>query len=144
MNIITKACTTCSKTRLIGEFSFRDKKNGVRRKNCKFCQSKNTKRHYSNNKEAYLSRSQVRRKKLKKWLMEYKDPLSCLFCKESENVCLDFHHKDPNTKVSEVSELLNSFRPMRVVLAEIKKCVIICSNCHRKVHAGVLDISSLE
>ena len=26
------------------------------------------------------------------------------------------------------------------LLFEIAKCVVLCSNCHRKVHAGILDI----
>jgi hypothetical protein len=28
------------------------------------------------------------------------------------------------------------------VRKEIEKCVLLCSNCHRKVHAGILNIPS--
>ena len=27
------------------------------------------------------------------------------------------------------------------LLKEIKKCVCLCANCHRKVHAGIIDLN---
>ncbi|WNL63194.1 hypothetical protein [Citrobacter phage Tr1] len=31
----------------------------------------------------------------------------------------------------------NSWKKEKLI-AEIKKCVLLCSNCHREVHAGLL------
>lgn len=42
---------------------------------------------------------------------------------------MDFHHRDPTTKLFHIGR--NSSRPLPVLLAEIRKCDVICSNCHR-------------
>lgn len=45
---------------------------------------------------------------------------------------MDFHHREPTTKVNTVGQLMNSgFCNMDKVLAEIAKCDLICANCHR-------------
>ena len=48
---------------------------------------------------------------------------------------LEFHHLDPNTKEFNVtgSKTTRSFDAM---LSEIRKCILVCANCHREVHAG--------
>lgn len=60
------------------------------------------------------------------------------------NACLDaldFHHIDPLEKSFELSSHWNKkFATLKV---EIDKCLLLCSNCHREVHAGFLDISHL-
>ena len=45
----------------------------------------------------------------------------------------------PNEKEIEVSLIIISASMERVV-AEINKGIFLCSNCHRKYHAGVLDL----
>lgn len=49
---------------------------------------------------------------------------------------LEFHHIDPTTKVVGLGKLQNSasIEAMRV---EAKKCILLCSNCHREVEAGL-------
>jgi hypothetical protein len=63
----------------------------------------------------------------------------CIRCGESEYVALDFHHIDPNIKESNVSKLLAGASTKRM-LKEIEKCVVICANCHRKLHAGLWSL----
>jgi 5-methylcytosine-specific restriction endonuclease McrA len=71
-------------------------------------------------------------------LEDYKKQHSCVVCGESTTVCLDFHHKVPSEKDFTISHMRNmSLTHLR---AEISKCVVLCSNCHRKVHAGILVI----
>lgn len=45
----------------------------------------------------------------------------------------DFHHKDPTLKERQIAELLRGSE--KKLYEEIDKCVMICSNCHRKEHA---------
>jgi predicted HNH restriction endonuclease len=42
---------------------------------------------------------------------------------------LDFHH------VGEKKLKMNKARTMRSMLAELPFCVVMCANCHRKLHA---------
>lgn len=45
---------------------------------------------------------------------------------------MDFDHRDPSTKKSEVSFLINKTgAPWSSVLEEVAKCDVVCANCHR-------------
>lgn len=65
--------------------------------------------------------------------------MGCCLCLEKEPVCLDFHHIDPSTKLNQVASL-HLFRTMKDLLDEIAKCVVVCANCHRKFHAGLINL----
>lgn len=52
---------------------------------------------------------------------------SCTICKENDSRILEFAHKRHHTKEKAVS----SIRSMRVLLVELKKCVLLCANCHK-------------
>ena len=56
-------------------------------------------------------------------------------CGESDPACLDFHHKDPSLKVAPISDMITNCVSTEAFLAELSKCVCICSNCHRKHEA---------
>jgi hypothetical protein len=46
----------------------------------------------------------------------------------------DFHHRDPNTKDFNINDnSLNRFS-LEKALSEVKKCDLLCSNCHRLYH----------
>ena len=46
--------------------------------------------------------------------------------------CYDFHHIDPETKSFEIAPRLDG--NMETIMEEAKKCIMICSNCHRIRH----------
>lgn len=54
-------------------------------------------------------------------------------CGESHIAALDFHHLDPNQKEFSVAVLLRS-NDWGKITAELDKCQLKCSNCHRKSH----------
>lgn len=58
----------------------------------------------------------------------------CPRCGENDPACLDFHHTGDEEKSFSVSH--RSWRNPAVLQAEIAKCVVLCANCHRKLHAG--------
>jgi len=89
---------------------------------------------YLKNKVDVLRRNQDRRKALRAWMREFLKDKSCLKCKENDRRCLDFHHKDAKTKKAAVARLICDMRSKKMILEEIKKCIILCSNCHRKHH----------
>jgi 5-methylcytosine-specific restriction endonuclease McrA len=59
----------------------------------------------------------------------------CVRCGETDTACLDFHHRNPAEKEAEIGNVARRWGSERL-LAEIAKCVVLCSNCHRKFHAG--------
>lgn len=76
----------------------------------------------------------VRNNKIKKIEKLRNLKVKCSRCTETHISCLDFHHTDPNIKFGNVSELPAKGWSWERIQAEINKCVILCSNCHRKLH----------
>lgn len=99
------------------------------------------KNHYATNTD-YRSRrndgKKARAAKSRKLLQRYKSFCGCKVCGEKEPVVLDLHHLDPSSKELEVSKTVNYSRER--LKKEVRKCVVLCSNCHRKVHAGILQL----
>lgn len=57
---------------------------------------------------------------------------------------LDFHHIDNTTKLFDVSDGVGMKSVTdEVLLEEIEKCVVLCSNCHREYHAGMWSIEEV-
>jgi hypothetical protein len=54
--------------------------------------------------------------------------------------CLVFHHID--NKDIEISKILNG--SWNRCVAELKKCVLLCANCHGELHDKLWDIDSIE
>lgn len=76
----------------------------------------------------------------REWFKALKQRLSCLVCSEDDPCCLEFHHVDPSSKRATIANLVRSEAPIKQIVHELKKCVCLCSNCHKKVHANSLDL----
>lgn len=77
------------------------------------------------------------KKDKKKKLIEYKGG-ECENC--GYNRCeqaLDFHHRDPKKKDFDIGSNSYSFDKMK---KEADKCALLCANCHREVHAGLINV----
>ena len=59
----------------------------------------------------------------------------CGLCDDA--IVYDFHHLDPNTKDFAMTAKIRSWEK---IIAEVKKCVMVCSHCHRKIHAGLVTV----
>lgn len=78
--------------------------------------------------------SSVLRKKIKIWALEYKDG-KCQKC--GYNKCpdaLEFHHLNPDKKDFSLSDR-NLSLDWENIKKELDKCILICANCHRELHA---------
>ena len=49
---------------------------------------------------------------------------------------LEFHHTDPNEKDFTIGN--NTQIAFEKALKEAKKCILVCANCHREIHAGLI------
>lgn len=59
----------------------------------------------------------------------------CVLCGYSKYVgALHFHHRNPDEKDFTLSRGIRSWQQVQ---EELKKCVLLCGNCHAEVHAGV-------
>ena len=65
---------------------------------------------------------------------EFKESLKCAKCGDSRSYVLDFHHVDPKEKVERISRMLAQNVNQEKLEEELKKCVCLCSNCHREFH----------
>jgi len=53
---------------------------------------------------------------------------------------LEFHHIDPSKKEFSFSKLRSSLKSKAVVAEELKKSILLCSNCHKEVHNGITKL----
>lgn len=82
---------------------------------------------------------QRRRKKIKQMAIDYKGG-SCQTCGYNKyNGALEFHHTNPNEKDFSIGEK-GHCTSWEKVKEELDKCVLVCSNCHREIHAGLIKI----
>lgn len=80
------------------------------------------------------------RKRTKQKLIEYKGG-KCEICGYNKCVnALEFHHKNPLEKDFQISGSSKSFENLK---SEVDKCLLVCANCHREIHAGLIDINNL-
>lgn len=63
----------------------------------------------------------------------------CDVCGESDPDVLDFHHRNPAEKLFNLSGA-NLGKSKEKLDAEFAKCVVLCANCHRRVHAGTVEL----
>lgn len=125
----TRQCKKCGKILPISEFD-------EGRHQCKECRRAYRRRHRKEKPEIHRAQQNRRSQRVKEWFYELKTP--CIICGESEPVCIDFHHKDPNEKEFTIGK--HRSRSRAWLWEEISKCVCLCSNCHRKVHAGLINL----
>lgn len=71
----------------------------------------------------------------KQWLWDHKESEGCIICDESDPACLDYHHMHPKKKKFSIGSVSSSI-PDQAIIIEMKKCVVICANCHRKVEVA--------
>ncbi len=99
-------------------------------------------RTYKDRREYLSKATAIRRLRLKKMLVESRGG-QCQICGYSRCLtALDFHHIDARTKGFELSQR-DLTRSWKTILVEVKKCVLVCSNCHREIHAGLVQLGDI-
>ena len=95
-----------------------------------------SRRHYERNKTTMVvraSRNNTKTKaKVSVFLETYLQSHPCVDCGEVDLVVLDFDHVR-GEKTANVSDLKAQCYSLKAVQAEVAKCEVRCSNCHRRV-----------
>jgi hypothetical protein len=92
-----------------------------------------SRKHYQENKEKIIAKTLEKKKQFRLEWRAYKATLKCTTCGFAHPAALDFHHVDPSKKESDIHALLQSGRFTKAY-EEIKKCIVLCANCHRIHH----------
>lgn len=120
-----KFCNLCKQEKPISDFN---KKKDKTQSNCRDCTKANTRKHYKENKSYYYDKNINKKQELRDLINKIKS----VPCKDCNNIfhhsAMDFDHID--NKEYNVSHLVNR-GSVNKILKEIKKCEIVCSNCHR-------------
>jgi hypothetical protein len=88
---------------------------------------------YARNKEHAKAQVSANKHKYRDKWREYKATLSCINCGFSHYAALDFHHVVKSPTNRSVNQLLRK-DAYKAAYEEIKKCVVLCANCHRVHH----------
>ena len=141
----TKTCSTCKKDLDLISFSKNQAKKDGLNSICKECHRQYVKKHYEQNMALYKERAVVRSEKHRQDMSDkvnqFKSLMGCHICNETEPVALDFHHwNEPVDKKANISQIVKNGCSWETLWTEVHKCIVLCANCHRKVHGKRLFI----
>jgi len=138
-----KKCYTCQQLKDESDFNRNKSKKDGLGSICKECNRRKARQYYEKNREKHIRVCVAKRKKASvesgRKVVEFKLQRGCeMGCGETDPCCLDFHHlKD---KEGLISRMVNQGCCWKTIQKEIGKCKVVCSNCHRKIHAGKLQL----
>ncbi len=156
---MNKVCTKCGINKDLEEYYKRSAIEGGRQSKCKSCHNAANKKYQAEHKQQrrkYIKEYQKRyrakyrqqiakhvqeraKKHRKAWILILKEiygEIACVKCGYSKCfAALDFHHRKAETKIFGISSILR-YRVTAKRIKEVKKCDILCSNCHRELHAS--------
>ena len=111
------------------------KKSAQRNKEKDAENSRNYRRTHS---EEINKRKRSRMKEKREWLDSLKKESKCSKCGEERWFCLEYHHIDPSKKKFGIAVSVSIGYGKKRILEEIKKCIVLCANCHRKLHWDIV------
>lgn len=124
-----KECSRCKNPLSIDNFSKDSSRPDGLSMVCKTCTSIRYQERY---KIKNAIRCKLRHTEYREFLAKYFEGKCCYHCKETNPVTFDFHHLDETKKEFTLGG--SHMRKWANIVTEIDKCVILCNNCHRKVH----------
>lgn len=131
-----KKCCICEIEKNENEFSWKLKSKNRRHSQCKECKRKIDNDHYlssKNRRELLKKNGSKRNKYLRDYVQRVKRIFGkCNICGDKRWYVLDFHHLE--NKEFEISVMVRSGYSIKKIKKELRKCIFLCSNCHREHH----------
>ena len=136
---MVKKCTVCGIDKPFELFYLKDKLKNKYHSQCKDCYAVKRKffheAHYAKYGDAYRERARVRKANTKidrqDKMADYMLGRGCENCGVDDIRVLDFDHLDPSLKSFSIARAINASYSWERIQEEIKKCRILCANCHR-------------
>jgi hypothetical protein len=134
-----KQCSgPCKETKPVTEFNVKDRrKDGSIRYQtfCRECNKAYNREHYKRHKGKYIQDASVRKKQMQQriltFLLDYTKE-GCVECGEKDFRCLEFDHRNRETKQFAISKALSECYSIQRIQEELLKCDVVCANCHKK------------
>ena len=133
-----KQCSRCNQSKPLDAFYNAKRFVDGKQHACKECMAESYNRSRNAKKDHYEAVRKQRVTNNRMFVKEWKEQQGCLVCDERVSCCLELHHLDPKQKDIDPSALVAV--SIDAFLKEASKCVVLCANCHRKVHAGLLEL----
>lgn len=133
---MTKICCHCKVPKDYSEFSKKKTAKDGLQSRCNQCMKITMLKVYGLDKSGWNEKSKIQKGRKREWINEIKIARGCLCCEEIDFSCLEFHHADPSEKEDTVSNMAADKASDSRIREEIEKCLVLCANCHRKVHTG--------
>ncbi len=128
-----KTCARCRRSLPLRDFPLRRKDGPKRYGHCRACKAAYQKQWYERNKQrhrANVAATKLAQRNKNKELVREAKRRPCADCGASyPPYVMDFDHVR-GVKVGNIA-LLKTYASTAVLLAEIAKCDVVCSNCHR-------------
>jgi hypothetical protein len=138
---MNRICPKCEKNKPLAEWNQGNRKG--KQPYCRECTRVKDREYYQRNwekrRQKLRERAALYREQAKEIIEEVKSG-GCAICDEKEPCCLDFHHLDATQKAFNISDAVSMATSPQKLNAEISKCILVCANCHRKIHAGLVQI----
>ena len=142
----TKKCPRCEKPKSLDEFYTSKRSKSGRECYCIECNKEksrddpNTKkrmaRYYRQHKTKLAGAQMAKRRTQRLPLDRLKEENGCVVCGITDRRVLDFHHTNPDEKKISIGETATLHKySQEQLLAEASKCIVICANHHRILHA---------
>ncbi len=140
-----RLCPKCQQHRQLSEFGIDAKRKDGLQSWCRECNRVAARALYRKKTDVYKANSRKHRSKLRDelrvTLARIKEKYGCFFCKEKEQCVLEFHHMDQRKDAGGRAVSHSVTRGRGAFIKEVNKCVVLCANCHKKVHARLLHVS---
>jgi hypothetical protein len=126
-----KQCVRCLQWKDESEFDWRCKALGIRYVTCRACQ-----KGYSNKWCQKCGDQEMVSGSVKEYVHSYLLTHPCTACGESDPRVLEFHYIGGKGWI--ISGIIGGGNDLAAIQAEIANCVVLCTNCYRKISNGEL------
>jgi hypothetical protein len=141
-----KTCSVCGLDKDPQEYPRNARKADGLQSYCKECNKQKLRAWYKVNRVEHAQKTKrqkaERMRAAKKLVWSLAEECGCInpSCPgpRHNRVVLEFHHVE--RKEFNISDALNRGVPLKKIMEELKKCVVLCGNCHKRYHAGEIDV----
>ena len=128
---LTKRCCTCKRLLPVSEFNRRTRASDGLQSRCRACCRAWYLANRDSHRAATNGRSKAIREELSRKLLDYLKAHPCVDCGMNDLRCLEFDHRERSEKRYNVTKMVDLRKTWSEIMAEIEKCDVRCSNCHR-------------